>query len=394
VVGTKRVAIVMGTRPEAIKLAPVVAEMQARDGLEPLVICTAQHRQMLDQVLEQFSIEPDIDLDLMQPDQGLNQLSGRVLEGIDSALERLDPDMLLVQGDTTSAMAAALAAFHRRLPTGHVEAGLRSFDLDNPFPEEMNRRVVSVLASVHLAPTPLARQRLLAENVDAERIAVTGNTVVDALSPLLERPCDRNAAPLADLPLEGKRMLLVTSHRRESWGSSLENVCLALRDLVRRFEDVLVVYPVHLNPNVRDTAHRVLAGTPRVHLIPPVGYLTFIELMKAAHIILTDSGGVQEEAPTLRKPLLLLRDVTERPEAFDAGVAKIVGTDRRRIVAEVSRLLADDQAHRAMASGRNPYGDGRAARRTTLAVRRFLSGERPLLAPHEEFGAEPARRVA
>lgn len=383
--GRKRIAVVMGTRPEAIKMAPVVQELRNRsDCFETIVVATAQHRQMLDQVFSIFHIRPDVDLDLMRPDQSLSALAARVLGTMDEALRELRPDLLLVQGDTTTVLATALAAFHLGIPLAHVEAGLRSHDLRNPFPEEMNRRVTSVLTALHLAPTPLAAAALRLEGVDPTRIVVTGNTVVDALHQLLREPFDVGATPLAGLPLDG-RLLVVTSHRRESWGQDLENTCRALRDLVERFPDLRVVYPVHLNPNVRGTVMEELGGAGRIHLTEPLDYFTFINLMRRAHLILTDSGGVQEEAPTLGKPLLVLRKLTERPEAFQAGLSKVVGNSRETIVAEATRLLQDDAAYRRMISADNPFGDGRAAARIVKALERWISGVTPMLATDEEF---------
>ncbi len=381
----KRIAVVMGTRPEAIKMAPVVRALRNRsDCFETIVVATAQHRQMLDQVFSIFHIHPDVDLDLMRPDQSLSALAARVLGTMDEALRELRPDLLLVQGDTTTVLATALAAFHLGIPLAHVEAGLRSHDLRNPFPEEMNRRVTSVLTALHLAPTPLAAAALRLEGVDPTRIVVTGNTVVDALHQLLREPFDVSATPLAGLPLDG-RLLVVTSHRRESWGQDLENTCRALRDLVERFPDLRVVYPVHLNPNVRGTVMEELGGAGRIHLTEPLDYFTFINLMRRAHLILTDSGGVQEEAPTLGKPLLVLRKLTERPEAFQAGLSKVVGNSRETIVAEATRLLQDDAAYRRMISADNPFGDGQAAARIVKALERWSSGITPMLAADEEF---------
>ena len=382
----KRIAIVMGTRPEAIKMAPVVHALRRHNDLfETIVIATAQHRQMLDQVFSVFRISPDIDLDLLLPNQSLSELAARVLTTMDSTLRNLAPDLLLVQGDTTTVFATAVAAFHLHIPVAHVEAGLRSHDLRNPFPEEMNRRLASVLTAIHLAPTPLARHDLQCEGAAETSIVVTGNTVVDALQQLLEQPFDFKDSPLAELPLAGHRLLVVTSHRRESWGADLENTCFALRDLVAHFPDLLVVYPVHLNPNVRRTVLNLLGGAPRIHLTEPLDYATFVNLMKRCDLILTDSGGVQEEAPTLGKPLLVLRKVTERPEAFQAGLAKVVGNTRDAIVAEASTLLSDKQAYARMVSSENPFGDGQAAERIALALTRWSCGRWPLLDPAEEF---------
>jgi UDP-N-acetylglucosamine 2-epimerase (non-hydrolysing) len=382
----KRVAVVMGTRPEAIKMAPVVHALRRQgDRFETVVIATAQHRQMLDQVLSIFRIEPDVDLDLMRQDQSLSELASRVLTTMDATLREVKPDLLMVQGDTTTVFATAVAAFHRHIPVAHVEAGLRSHDLRNPFPEEMNRRLTSVLTSLHFAPTPLARSELQRENIAAERIVVTGNTVVDALHQLLAEPFDARGTPLDGIPFEKHRLLVVTSHRRESWGQDLENTCLALRDLVERFPDLLVVYPVHLNPNVRKTVMSILRGARRIHLTEPLDYFTFVNLMRRSHLILTDSGGVQEEAPTLGKPLLVLRKLTERPEAFRAGLSKVVGNSREAIVEEACRLLEDERAYREMVSLDNPFGDGRAAERIIAALGRWAAGRSPLLEPAEEF---------
>ena len=380
------IAVIMGTRPEAIKMAPVVHALRKRsDKLETVVIATAQHRQMLDQVLSLFEITPDVDLDLMHPNQTLTDLTVRVLTTMQATLSEIRPDLLLVQGDTTTVFASALAAFYLKVPIGHVEAGLRSHDIYNPFPEESNRRLTSQLTDVHLAPTPLARQELLKEGVSRGKIVVTGNTVVDSLHAVLDAPFAIQGTPLAEIPFEGHRVLLVTSHRRESWGQELQNVCLALKDLVNRFLDLIVVYPVHMNPNVRQTVMTTLTGSERICLIEPLDYITFINLMRRAYLILTDSGGVQEEAPTLQKSLLVLRELTERPEAFQAGLSKVVGTAREAIVTEASRLLSDDAAYRATTSGANPYGDGRAAERIAEALCRWSRGQYPLLESAQEF---------
>jgi UDP-N-acetylglucosamine 2-epimerase (non-hydrolysing) len=382
----KRIAVVMGTRPEAIKMAPVVHALQAnRDDFETIVVATAQHRQMLDQVLSIFRIAPDVDLDLMRQNQSLSELAARVMTTMDATLRELQPDLLMVQGDTTTVFATAVAAFHLNIPVAHVEAGLRSHDLRNPFPEEANRRLTSVLTNIHLAPTALARRELLREGVNPERVVVTGNTVVDALHQLLEEPFDPSGTPLDGLSFDGHRVMVVTSHRRESWGQDLENTCLALRELIARFPDLMVVYPVHLNPNVRKTVMSLLGDTQRIHLTEPLDYFTFVNLMRRCHLILTDSGGVQEEAPTLGKPLLVLRKLTERPEAFQAGLSKVVGNSREAIVEEASRLLADDAAYAKMISHINPFGDGRAAERIVLALQRWSDSKSPMLRPEEEF---------
>ena len=379
------VAVVIGTRPEAIKMAPVIYALKKRESeFRCVVISTAQHRHMLDQVLNVFNIQVDVDLDLMRPNQSLNGLTARVFEAIDSTLSQIPLDFLLVQGDTTTAFAAALAAFHRNIPAGHVEAGLRSHDLGNPFPEEANRRLASVVASVHFAPTALARDNLVDEGIPREKIALTGNTIVDAVGILLDMPA-AGEFPLVNIPLNGDRLLLVTSHRRESWGTELENICDALLELAHSFPDVRVVYPVHLNPNVRQTVEAMLGGRDRIHLVPPLDYFAFAQLMRRSYLILTDSGGVQEEAPAFRKPVLVLRKVTERPEASLMGLARIVGTSKEKIVREASRLLSDPAAYRAMCDGDNPYGDGHAAERIVEAISRCFAGVLPLLDPSEEF---------
>lgn len=381
-----RIAVVIGTRPEAIKMCPVIQALSSRAGeFETIVVATAQHRRMLDQVLSHFRIVPDVDLDLMRPNQNLTDLTARMLKTMAATLGDLRPDLLLVQGDTTTVFTAALAAFYLKIPVGHVEAGLRSHDIHNPFPEEVNRRLTTVLTDIHLAPTSLARDKLLLEGIPGGRIVVTGNTVVDALQTLLASPFNFSDTALADIPLSEHRVVLVTSHRRESWGQELQNTCLALRELTERFADLLVIYPVHLNPNVQQTVTSLLAGVERIHLTEPLDYLTFINLMRHSHLILTDSGGVQEEAPSLHKPLLVLRKVTERPEAFQAGLSKIIGTSRQAIVTEVSRLLTDPAAYRLMSSGKNPYGDGKASERIAEVISRWSRGLYPLLAPEQEF---------
>lgn len=375
----------MGTRPEAIKMAPVVYALKQRTAdIETIVIATAQHRQMLDQVLSLFNIVPDIDLDLMRPDQNLNDLTCRVLQLMQKTLTDVKPDMLMVQGDTTTVFAASVAAFYLKIPVVHIEAGLRSHELYNPFPEEANRRLASVLTLIHLAPTSLAKKNLLNEGIKEENIFVTGNTVVDAMSTLLDAPFSFLDSPLKNLHLNQHRVILVTSHRRESLGEELRNTCFALKEIVQRFPDVMVVYPVHLNPNVRKTVMEILSDVERVALIEPVDYQSFLYLMRNAHIIVTDSGGVQEEAPTLKKPLLVLRKLTERPEAFNAGLSKIIGTSTNTIISEISLLLTDDKAYQSMI-GSNPFGDGRASERIAELVVRWARNEMPLLLPENEF---------
>jgi UDP-N-acetylglucosamine 2-epimerase (non-hydrolysing) len=381
----QRIMVAMGTRPEAIKLAPVVRALRERKDLQTIVVATAQHREMLDQALAVFHIRPDVDLDTMRRNQSLPGLTARILEAMSATLQRYRPHLLLVQGDTTTVFAAALAAFYEKTAVGHVEAGLRSHDPANPYPEEINRRLTSVLTELHFAPTSLAKNELVREGIDKEKIVVTGNTVVDALSTELSLPFSFAGTPLAAIPLHESKVIFVTSHRRESWGHDLADICWAIRDLVEEFEDIEVIYPVHPNPNVRLAVDELLSNRPRIHLVAPLDYLTCLNVMRHCFLILTDSGGIQEEAPTLHKPVLVLRQCTERPEAAAAGLAKIVGTSRQAIVSEARRLLTDSSAYHAMSSGHNPYGDGHAAERIARAIEHWLHGERPLLAPHHQF---------
>ncbi len=347
-------------------MAPLVKVLAAEPGLTARVCVTGQHREMLDQVLRLFDITPDFDLKLMASNQGLNGLASAALAALDPVLEAERPDRVLVHGDTTTAMAAALAAFHRRIPVGHVEAGLRTYHLDQPFPEEMNRRVVDVASDLLFAPTARSRANLESEQLEG-RIIITGNTVIDALQETQRRiAADPALRAELDRPFAGldaaKRIILVTGHRRENFGAGFLHICQALADLSQR-PDVEIVYPVHLNPNVRGPVHEALSGRANVHLIAPLDYLPFQRLMQRAHLVLTDSGGVQEEAPALGKPVLVMRDVTERPEAVDAGTVQLVGTGRAAIVAAVSRLLDDPEAYARFANRVNPYGDGAACRR-------------------------------
>jgi len=340
-------------------MAPVIQRLQAVPGFEVRVLATAQHREMLDQVLDWFAIAPQYDLNLMQPNQALAEFAGRALVAIGDLLNDVKPDVVLVQGDTSTAMIAALGAFYRRCPVGHVEAGLRTRDRYNPFPEEINRRIVGTLTTYHFAPTAQAAEALKAEQVPAENIHVTGNTVVDALLMTVRRPVSLDLG----FNLADRRLILVTAHRRESFGAPFESLCSALRDIADRNADVEIVYPVHLNPNVREPVMRILAGHPRIHLLEPLRYEQFSHLMAQSYLILTDSGGIQEEAPVLGKPTLVMRETTERPEAIAAGTARLVGTDRARIVAEAERLIKDQEAYGAMARAGSPFGDGHAAER-------------------------------
>lgn len=356
----RTVLTVFGTRPEAIKMAPVVRELRARPGVRPLVCVTAQHRQMLDQVLTTFGIAPDYDLDVMREGQDLAGLTAAVVTGLSPLLDDLRPDAVLVQGDTTTAMAAALAAFYRRIPVGHVEAGLRTGDRYSPFPEEINRRLISAIGTWHFAPTERAAGALRAEGITPAAITVTGNTVIDALLTVAGQN-GAGAAPAGDDP--GERVILVTAHRRENFGEPLEAICRALATLAARRQNLRIIYPVHLNPRVQEPVRRLLGGHPRIDLLPPLGYVQFVQLMRRAEVILTDSGGAQEEAPAFGRPVLVLRSETERPEAIEAGTARLVGTDAATIVAETERLLDDPASYRAMARAINPFGDGKAARR-------------------------------
>ncbi len=377
--GKLRVLSVFGTRPEAIKMAPVVRALSDRAGAFASAVCvTAQHREMLDQVLSLFGIRPEYDLDIMTPGQDLFGVTCGVLSGLRPVIEAERPDVLLVHGDTTTTMAASLAAYYLRVRVGHVEAGLRTGNRYAPFPEEINRKVSDALADVHFAPTEAARGNLLREGVAAGTIFVTGNTVIDALLSVAGRiEGDRAVRARLDSDFAfldpRKRLVLVTGHRRENFGPPFEAICRALSEIADARPDVEILYPVHLNPNVREPVNRVL-GTERranVHLIDPVEYLPFVYLMKRSTLILTDSGGIQEEAPSFGKPVLVLREVTERPEAVAAGTVKLVGTDRRAIVAETMRLLSDDAAYRAMALAHNPYGDGLASGRIVEALERL-----------------------
>jgi len=361
----RRITCVIGTRPEAIKMAPVIRRLQRERWCECTVLCTAQHRELLDQVLQLFRIVPDADFGVMRPNQTLAGLTSRLIEHFDQTLSRVRPDAVLAQGDTTTSMAAALCSFYHQVPFGHVEAGLRTGNLYAPFPEEMNRVVTSRIARWHFAPTQEARGNLLEEGIGAENVHVTGNTVIDAL---LQVALQCNESPATP----GLRLVLVTAHRRENFGPPFETVCRAILHLAERRRDIQFLYPVHPNPNVKKVAHEILGSHPRIQLCEPLDYLAFVAAMKQAHFILTDSGGVQEEAPALAKPVLVLRDETERPEAVAAGVVRLVGTDFDRIVAEATRLLDDSVHYASMAHGASPYGDGRAAERITAVLKNDL----------------------
>lgn len=369
-----KVLTVFGTRPEAIKMAPLVHALAKDPHFEAKVCVTAQHREMLDQVLKLFSLVPEYDLNIMQPGQGLTEITCRILEGLKPVLESFKPDVVLVHGDTTTTMAASLAAFYQRIPVGHVEAGLRTGDLSSPWPEEGNRTLTGHLATYHFAPTETSRQNLLRENIADNRIAVTGNTVIDALFWVRDRVLSDEAlrnelTQRYPFLANGKKMILVTGHRRESFGRGFEQICHALAEIAANNPDVQIVYPVHLNPNVSEPVKRILGHVENVMLIEPQDYLPFVWLMNRAWLILTDSGGIQEEAPSLGKPVLVMRDMTERPEAVSAGTVCLVGTDSQRIVNEVTRLLQDESAYQAMSRAHNPYGDGQACHRILSALK-------------------------
>ena len=360
------VLIIFGTRPEALKCFPVIQELKKRDNIKVSVCATGQHREILDQVLALVNLKPDIDLDLMRAKPTLTDVTSDVLRSVGRVLDELKPDRILVQGDTTTTMASALAAFYRNIPVAHIEAGLRSNDINSPWPEEVNRRFVSVIADMHFAPTEQSRRNLLKENVPDRQIFVTGNTVIDALFEIKHR-LDNSLAEsseLTGLVPEGddRRIILVTSHRRENWGHGIVQICTALQELANR-GDVRIIFPVHPNPKVYEPIHHQLSGNKDIILLKSVDYLSFFYLMNKAYLILTDSGGIQEEAPALDKPVLVLRNTTERPEGIEAGTARLVGTETKTIVAEASRLLDDKKHYSLMKRAQNPYGDGKAAKR-------------------------------
>ncbi|EAR49643.1 UDP-N-acetylglucosamine 2-epimerase (UDP-GlcNAc-2-epimerase) [Oceanicola granulosus HTCC2516] len=374
-----RVLSVFGTRPEAIKMAPVVKGLMDADGIESAVCVTAQHREMLDQVLSLFEIRPDFDLNLMRSGQDLTDVTTGVLNGMRPVLAEFRPELVLVHGDTSTTLSASLAAYYQQIAVGHVEAGLRTGNIYSPWPEEVNRHVAGTVARLHFAPTTRARDNLLAERVPDPNIFVTGNTVIDALQSIVARI---NSDPDLTTRLRNqfrldpaRRLILVTGHRRESFGGGFDRICAALVTLASR-EDVQIVYPVHLNPNVRGPVEAKLGNLLNVHLVPPMEYLPFVYLLSRADIILTDSGGVQEEAPSLGKPVIVMRDTTERPEAVEAGTVRLVGTDKSRIITEVTRLLDDAQAYKLMSAAHNPYGDGKAVQRIVQVLRNFAESRK------------------
>ena len=371
----KKILSVFGTRPEAIKMAPVLLDLKKYPEIFDSRVCvTAQHRQMLDQVLNLFEIKPDYDLDIMGLSQSLTDITCKVLHGLEPVLKAFKPDVVLVHGDTTTTFAASLAAYYEKIPVGHVEAGLRTRNIYSPWPEEINRKITSSISRWHFSPTQQSRQNLLKEGVDDKAILVTGNTVIDALQHVVKKLesdtiLSREVAKKFDFLDPNKRLILVTGHRRESFGDGFQSICLALKAIAEAHDNVEIIYPVHLNPNVREPVRRILSRIPRIHLVEPQEYLDFVYLMNRSYLIITDSGGVQEEAPSLGKPVLVLRDTTERPEAIEAGTVKLVGTTTKNIIAEASGLLSNNAAYELMRGAHNPYGDGKAAIRIVMSLR-------------------------
>ncbi|RJG51638.1 UDP-N-acetylglucosamine 2-epimerase (non-hydrolyzing) [Motilimonas pumila] len=372
-----KVLSVFGTRPEAIKMAPLVHKLNEAEGIDAKVCVTAQHREMLDQVLNLFEIEPDFDLNIMKPGQTLYDVTANILSGLKPVLEEFKPDIVLVHGDTSTTLSTSLAAYYQQIPVGHVEAGLRTGNIYSPWPEEGNRKLTGAIAELHFAPTDTSKQNLLNEGIKQESIATTGNTVIDALFLIkdkLEKDEDLNATLASRFPeLDAtKKLILVTGHRRESFGGGFERICEALVEIATEHPESQVLYPVHLNPNVREPVNRILKGVDNVHLIEPQDYLPFVYLMNQANIILTDSGGIQEEAPSLGKPVLVMRDTTERPEAVEAGTVKLVGTNKATIISEVQSLLTNETQYQAMSKAHNPYGDGKACDRIIEKIKQHF----------------------
>jgi UDP-N-acetylglucosamine 2-epimerase (non-hydrolysing) len=363
-----KVITIFGTRPEAVKMAPLVKELEARKEIESIVCVTAQHREMLDQVLELFSITPNFDLNIMQAKQSLTGITTKVIEGLEEVFEEVKPDLILVHGDTTTTFAGSLAAFYKQIKVGHVEAGLRTFDKYFPFPEEMNRKLTGAIADFHFAPTNGSKNNLLREGVNTESIFITGNTVIDAMNYTVEDNYIFNTEILNKIDYKNKKVIMVTAHRRENWGEGIENICESLKKIVLENDDVELVYLVHLNPVVKDVVYKHLDGIPRVHLLPPLDTKETHNLMSKCYMLMTDSGGLQEEAPHLGKPVLVLRDVTERPEAVEVGTVKLVGTNKECITDSANALIRDAEEYERMKKAINPYGDGRASKRIVDAI--------------------------
>lgn len=373
-----KVLTVFGTRPEAIKMAPLVKELDGAVGIEAKVCVTAQHREMLDQVLDLFNIKPDFDLDIMKTGQSLSDVTSRILLGLRPILQEFKPDIVLVHGDTATTLSASLAAYYEQVSIGHVEAGLRTGNIYSPWPEEGNRKLTGALSSLHFAPTQGSANNLLAENIDQTSVSITGNTVIDALMLVKQRLVEdsdltetlNHLFPMLD---PSKKLILVTGHRRESFGGGFERICESLAEIAENNPESQIIYPVHLNPNVQEPVNRILKGIDNIYLIEPQDYLPFVYLMDRSYLILTDSGGIQEEAPSLGKPVLVMRETTERPEAVEAGTVKLVGTDKATIISEVNRLMKDEEAYTKMSKAHNPYGDGQACNRIIDAIRKYFS---------------------
>ena len=368
----KKIITIFGTRPEAIKMAPLVKELEKREEIESKVCVTAQHREMLDQVLEYFEIKPDFDLNIMKSKQSLTGITNRVLEGLEEVFIKEKPDMILVHGDTTTTFAGALAAFYQQIKVGHVEAGLRTFDKYFPFPEEMNRKLTGSLADLHFAPTKGSKNNLLREGINENDIYITGNTVIDAMLHTVKEDYKFENEELNKIDYVNKKVIMITAHRRENWGEGVENICTALNKIVEDNNDVELVYLVHLNPVVKDVVHEKLGGNDRIHLLPPLDTKETHNLMNKCFMVMTDSGGLQEEAPHLGKPVLVLRDVTERPEAVAYGTVKLVGTDIEKILSEANELIQNREAYEKMSKSVNPYGDGKASERIADAILRYF----------------------
>ncbi len=363
-----KVMTVFGTRPEGIKMAPIVKAMENTEEIESIVCVTAQHREMLDQVLDIFKINPDYDLNIFKPGQTLTGITTKALEGLEKVIVETQPDLLLVQGDTTTVFAGALAAFYQKVKVGHVEAGLRSGNLYSPYPEEANRKLTGIVTNFHFAPTDESRENLLREGYPEEKIFITGNTVIDALFHVVKEDYIFEDSLLNSIDFENKRVILLTSHRRENIGKPMENIFTAIDEITKKYNDVEVVFPVHLNPKVRDIAHEIFDGNENIHLVEPLDYEPFTNLMSKSHIVVTDSGGLQEEAPSLGKPVLVVREETERPEGIEAGTAKLVGISKENILKELDLLLSSEEEYKKMANAVNPYGDGKASERIVKVI--------------------------
>lgn len=372
-----RVMSVFGTRPEAIKMAPLVKELEKSEHIENLVCVTAQHREMLDQVLEIFDIKPDYDLNIMKDRQTLTGITTRVLEGMEGVLEEARPDIVLVHGDTSTTFVTALAAFYKQIPVGHVEAGLRTYNIYEPFPEEMNRKLAGAIATLHFSPTPLAKNNLLKEAVDEDAIYITGNTVIDALKTTIHEDYHFTVDILNQIDFKNKRVITMTAHRRENLGEPLRNICEAVREIANEFADVEVVYAVHKNPAVRDVAYEILGDVKNVHLIEPLDLKDMHNLMQRSYLVLTDSGGLQEEVPSMGKPVLVLRNVTERPEGIEAGTLKLAGVEKDTIYSLTHELLTNENIYKQMAQAKNPFGDGEASRRIVEAILSYFKENMP-----------------